>query len=193
MNALDALLMFGYVPRRMSSFVKESLRNQPVIGWFVREMLDAIWVTRGAGDEDALAEAIAVVKRGGPLAINPEGTRSRTGVLRDGQHGAAFIASQSGASVVPVVAFGHERLRAGLGRLSRTPITIRVGAPLHLSPASTSRDLAANTERIMRSMAAMLPHEYLGCYKDGMGLANGAGEAGGGEFGAATDKQLAAR
>ena len=193
-NALDALLMFGYVPRRMSSFVKASLRDQPVVGWFVREMLDAIWVTRGTGDEAALAEAIAVVKGGGALAINPEGTRSRTGVLREGQNGAAFIASQTGAQVVPVVAFGHERVRASLTRLSRTPVTIRVGVPLRLPPVATARDLAANTEQLMRAMAAMLPAEYRGVYADPQ-LREGSAGAGGraDEFAPTPDKHLAKR
>ena len=192
-NALDALLMFGYVPRRMSSFVKASLRDQPVVGWFVREMLDAIWVTRGAGDEVALGEAIAVVRAGGALAINPEGTRSRTGVLREGQNGAAFIASQAAAPVVPVVAFGHERMRANLGRLRRSPITIRVGAPLHLPAVESAADLARNTDRIMREMARLLPAEYQGFYAS-------VGSAYGTRVGpaldqceAATDKQTAER
>jgi hypothetical protein len=55
------------------------------------------------------------------------------------------------------------------------------------------RDVAANTERIMRSMAAMLPPKYRGYYKDGVARANGVGEALRDEFGAATDKQLAER
>ncbi|CAN5903897.1 N/A [soil metagenome] len=193
-NALDALLMFGYVPRRMSSFVKASLRDQPVVGWFVREMLDAIWVTRGAGDEAALAEAIRVVTGGGALAIKPEGTRSRTSVLREGQNGAAFIASQTGAVVIPVVAFGHERLRGSLARLTRTAVRIRVGAPLKLPAVSSARDLAANTDRIMRSMAALLPSEYRGFYQDGPRAGGGPAEAGApDEFDPATDKQLAKR
>ena len=192
-NALDALLMFGYVPRRMSSFVKASLRDQPVVGWFVREMLDAIWVTRGAGDEAALGEAIAVVRAGGALAINPEGTRSRTGVLREGQNGAAFIASQAAAPVVPVVAFGHERMRANLGRFRRTAITIRVGAPLHLSAVQSAEDLSRNTERIMREMARMLPAEYRGVYSN-VGAASGTpvGKEVD-QFEGATDKQTAER
>ncbi|CAN5380262.1 hypothetical protein BH09GEM1_BH09GEM1_05630 [soil metagenome] len=192
-NALDALLMFGYVPRRMSSFVKASLRDQPVVGWFVREMLDAIWVTRGAGDEAAMGEAIAVVKGGGALAINPEGTRSRTGVLREGQNGAAFIASQTGAAVVPVVAFGHERLRANLGRLRRSPVTIRVGLPLHLSAVGGAQDLTRNTGRIMQAMADMLPVEYRGFY---MGVGASSSAAAGAEldrFDDATDKRMAER
>ena len=163
-NALDALLMFGYMPRRMSSFVKASLRRQPVVGWFVREMLDAIWVTRGSGDEMALAQAIAVVQAGGALAINPEGTRSHTGVLQQGQSGAAFIASRTGAPIVPVVTFGQEKIRGRLGRFRRAAITVRVGHPLYLPAARTHEELGRNTERLMRTMAGMLPAEYRGVY-----------------------------
>ena len=166
-NAVDALLMFGFMPRRMSSFVKASLEHQPVVGWFVREMLDAIWVTRGAGDEAALAQAIAVVRAGGALAINPEGTRSRTGVLQKGQSGAAFIASAAGAPVLPVVAYGHERLAQRLGRLSRPTVHVRIGSPLWLPVASTADELGRNTTRIMQALAVLLPAEYRGVYADG--------------------------
>ena len=159
--------MFGFMPRRMSSFVKASLQHQPVVGWFVREMLDAIWVTRGAGDEAALAQAIAVVRAGGALAINPEGTRSRTGVLQKGQSGAAFIASAAGAPVLPVVAYGHERLAQRLGRLSRPTVHVRVGFPLWLPVATTADELGRNTTRIMQALAGLLPMEYRGVYADG--------------------------
>ncbi|MEO8623931.1 MAG: SDR family NAD(P)-dependent oxidoreductase, partial [bacterium] len=163
-NALDALLMFGYMPRRMSSFVKASLQHQPVVGWFVREMLDAIWVARGAGDEVALAQAIAVVSAGGALAINPEGTRSRSGVLQKGQSGAAFIASETGAVVVPVAAFGHEHLPRRLRTFSRPTIVVRVGEPMQLPAVLTPGDLARNTDHIMHALAALLPSEYRGAY-----------------------------
>jgi 1-acyl-sn-glycerol-3-phosphate acyltransferase len=165
-NALDAILMFGYMPRRMSSFVKESLQHQPVVGWFVREMLDAIWVSRGMGDEAALAQAIAVVKAGGALAINPEGARSRTGVLQQGQSGAAFIASQTGALVVPVVAYGHEHMTRRLGTLTRPTIRVRVGEPLRLPAATTADELGKNTLQIMRALAGMMPSEYRGAYAE---------------------------
>ncbi|MEP6999079.1 MAG: SDR family NAD(P)-dependent oxidoreductase [bacterium] len=163
-NALDALLMFGYMPRRMSSFVKASLQDQPVVGWFVREMLDAIWVARGAGDEVALAQAVAVVRAGGALAINPEGTRSRSGILQTGHSGAAFIASQTGALVVPVAAFGHEHLPRRLRRLSRPTIAVRVGEPMQLPAALTASDLARNTDQIMEALAALMPSQYRGVY-----------------------------
>lgn len=193
-NALDALLMFGYVPRRMSSFVKASLRDQPVIAWLLRNMLDAIWVARGAGDEIALADAIGVLRSGGALAISPEGTRSRTGVLQQGQTGAAFIASQTGATLVPVVAYGHEGLRTSLGHFARGRINVRVGAPLRLEEVRAARDLASNTERIMASMAEMLPLEYRGRYAPGPASAIDAfAGVGGSDFLVATDKQLTER
>jgi hypothetical protein len=93
-----------------------------------------------------------------------------------------------------VVAFGHERLRASLARLTRAPISIRVGAPLHLPEVRGAPDLAGNTDRIMRAMAALLPWEYRGVYATGAASATTAPiGAGGDEFADATDKQMAER
>ena len=72
-------------------------------------------ILRGAGlipvDETgrgALASGLAVLRRGGVVGLFPEGTRGN-GDITETQGGAAWLAVQSGAAVVPVAIFGTRR------------------------------------------------------------------------------------
>ena len=43
-----------------------------------------------------------MLKQGYMLAIAPEGTRSKTGALQEAREGPAYLASRTGAMIVPV-------------------------------------------------------------------------------------------
>jgi 1-acyl-sn-glycerol-3-phosphate acyltransferase len=76
--------------------------------------LGAFPVRRGEADEDALETAREVLRQGGLLALFPEGTRVRDPEgLGSPRRGAARLAIESGAPLVPCAITGTERLFAG--------------------------------------------------------------------------------
>jgi 1-acyl-sn-glycerol-3-phosphate acyltransferase len=155
----------GHRTGRVVHFMaKDEMRHWPVIGWLASQA-GAFFVRRGAGDRAAQRTAIQVLEAGRPLAVFPEGTRSRDGQLKEGRAGAALLAMRAGVPVLPCGISGTHRVFAGGRRWPRrTPITFRIGRPFEL-PRSDAMDrsaLRAGTDRIMREIAVLLPPEQRG-------------------------------
>jgi 1-acyl-sn-glycerol-3-phosphate acyltransferase len=152
----------GHLTGRLLHFMaKEEVRRWPVIGWLATQG-GVYFVRRGQGDRAAQRLSLDLLARGEPLAVFPEGTRSRDGVLSEPRDGAALLAIRSGAPLLPVAITGTERLFPRGARLPRrSKVTVRVGKPFELSRQSAGRidrqELASGTERIMREIAALLP------------------------------------
>ena len=121
-------------------------------------------VRRGEGDRRAIVTSLQVLRVGNPLAFFPEGTRSRDRVLHRAQPGIAFLARKSGAPVLPVGLVGTPEAKP-----FRSNIRVRVGEPfeltdLGLAEGSSEQEIA---DAIMRRVAALLPYEMRGYYRDG--------------------------
>ena len=142
---------------------KIEMRQWPVIGWLATQS-GVYFVRRGERDRAAQQFSLAALAAGRPIAIFPEGTRSRDGRLREGKPGAALLAIRSGAPVLPAAISGTHRIFPGRARLPRAArIRIRYGAPFTLRHQPTGRldrsALVEGTERIMREIEALLPAE----------------------------------
>jgi len=166
LHILDALWMSAVLPPRTRFLVAEEFRTRPVVG----RLLAAgrvIYIARGRADREALERAVAVVRGGGAVAIAPEGRLSPTGGLIKGQSGIAYLSSQSGAPVIPVVAYGQERAGASWMRLSRVRVRVRIGDPIG-APAcpATAHELEGHAAGIMRALARLLPAAYRGIYSE---------------------------
>ena len=90
----------GLARRFCLPLTKIEIFRVPVAGWFLTKV-GTIPLDR-RGDVQALRQAIEWVEGGHGLIIFPEGTRSRTGVPGKAKAGAGFLASRTGAPVVPV-------------------------------------------------------------------------------------------
>lgn len=96
--------------------------------------LGMIPIDRRGGDHAAAAldAAREVLHRGGLFGIYPEGTRSRSGMLHKGHTGAARLAIETGAPIVPVGLLGTADVQpvdSVLPKFRRT-VTIRFGEPI---------------------------------------------------------------
>jgi 1-acyl-sn-glycerol-3-phosphate acyltransferase len=145
---------------------KMEIRSWPLVGFLARAS-GVIFVRRGEGDRAAQRLAMGALADGLPIAIFPEGTRSRDGQLGEAKAGAALIAMRAGVPILPVGIAGTHRIFPGRSRWPhRSRITIRIGEPFSIGhQASGPLDrvaLTANSERIMRSIAALLPRDQRG-------------------------------
>lgn len=79
--------------------------------------LGAFPVRRGESDAEAIETALAILRRGDALALFPEGTRVRDPeALGRPKKGAARLAIEGGAPIVPTALTGTERRRHHLPR-----------------------------------------------------------------------------
>jgi 1-acyl-sn-glycerol-3-phosphate acyltransferase len=169
MSHADPLVIAHYVydAGRWPQFLgKASLFDVPVLGWLLKKVRQ-IPVYRGTIDAvKALEAAVDGVKNGAAVIIYPEGTTTKEPDLwpMRGKTGVARLALETGAPVIPVVMWGPERIfdpRTGKLRLRlRSPVTVKAGPPLDLSPwrgaAPTSAILHEMTDTIMLHLRDML-------------------------------------
>ena len=141
-------------------------------GWFLRfifNLWEAIPVRRGEADMVAVRKSLEVLEQGKILAIAPEGTRNKTGVLIKAHPGVITLALRSGAPLLPVAHWGGENFLSNLKHMKRTDFHIRVGESFKLDPGSerVTREVRQQmVDEMMYRLAAMLPEYYRGAYAD---------------------------
>ena len=153
--------VIGTIARRPIYYVaKQELFRHRVVAWLLSS-LGAFPVVRGAGDQDMLATANAILERGDSVLVFAEGTRIRPGALGRPKRGVGRLALESGAAVVPVAVIGTEAVRKGW-RIRPHKVRIRIGSPLTFPKVhKPSPQLAAAvTDRIWPNV--MLQWEWLG-------------------------------
>lgn len=173
--------MFGIAyPRSFVFMIKaEAFRWHPFIRWLLLTG-GAFPIERGIGDMEAMRMAVRVVQAGNPLAMYPEGHRSEDDTLQRGHTGAARIALESGAPVVPTAVINAKAGWDNFPRFWDKPtILMRIGKPFYLE-GNSSRDrraVLAGHKRIMTEIAALLPPEMRGAWADPSGEASASGRA----------------
>lgn len=177
LSFIDSIAIPVAAPRPVHFLAKSAyFEGTGISGWMTREFFTAIGavpVQRGAGQAalDALDQQRALLEAGRAVALYPEGTRSLDGRLYRGRTGAAFLALQTGAPVVPVGLIGTaEVMPVGAKMPSlRRRVTVRFGEPLDLShhgaPAS-GRARRGATDEIMSAIHALTGQELAGVYNE---------------------------
>lgn len=169
--SLDTILIPSFAPRKVQFLAKKSLFGTRFGRWFFTS-IGAVPVHREASSaaQGALEAGREVLAAGSVFAVFPEGSRSRDGRLYRGRSGAAWLALETGATVVPLGLVGTNRKLPdpSTGRPGR--VAIHYGPPLDLSdlaalPSGHARREA--TERIMAAIHALSGQELADGYAAG--------------------------
>lgn len=158
-------IFLGYAaPRQVYYMAKaEIFRVHPWVSKFFLAF-GVFPIRRGQGDLGAIEHAVELVKSGRVLGIFPEGTRSKTGELRNGKTGVVRIAMMAGVPVVPGVVINSLEAQQRLGQVWRRPhVTVKFGKPLEFTGDALSRDQTQRaTDIVMLAMAELLPEAMRG-------------------------------
>lgn len=126
----DPPLIGCALPRAISFLARDTLFDQPALGWLIRQ-LNAVPVDRDGGGASGLKAILDRLHAGGGIILFPEGTRSPDGRLQPARSGVGLTVIKSDAPVVPVRVLGMfeawPRSRA-LPRPGR--VTVKFGRPL---------------------------------------------------------------
>jgi 1-acyl-sn-glycerol-3-phosphate acyltransferase len=95
--------------RRLRFMGKDTLWKQRWSGWLL-STLGGFPVTRGTADREALKRCVAVLERGEPLVLFPEGERKSGPIVQPLFDGAVYVALRAGVPIVPVGIGGSERV-----------------------------------------------------------------------------------
>ncbi|MFL6229767.1 MAG: lysophospholipid acyltransferase family protein [Pyrinomonadaceae bacterium] len=177
-NALvDPVFILCHAPRRVSFLAKEPLFRMPVIGTLVRA-LDAIPVYRRqdegadtARNRETFDRARALLRRGGSIAICPEGVSHSDTKLRPLKTGAARIAL---GVVGEDATIDLKVVPAGLYYTAKTAFRsaalLHFGAPVKVEPVAFDEDgeppheavraLSARIESALRDVTLNAEHEH---------------------------------
>jgi 1-acyl-sn-glycerol-3-phosphate acyltransferase len=165
LNNADPPAITGVIPRRIYWMAKTELFKIPFVGLGFR-LFGYIPVRRFEADLGALRKAQETLAKGRVLGMFPEGTRSKTGVLGEGEPGTAVIALRTGAPIVPMALWGTDNFNLPRDLFKRTRVEVRIGEPFRLerSRRLTKHEVADGTREIMKRIAALLPEERRGAY-----------------------------
>ena len=138
-------------PQRWLRFMAKS----ELYWWPLRTVLNgagAFKIRRGLGDREAIEQALQLARDGHVVAMFPEGTRRRKGLVKRHEprprSGAARIALEADVPLVPAAVGGTDRL------LMLGPFRIAYGAPVEMDDLRASDDVrAASQEATERLMA----------------------------------------
>jgi cytidylate kinase len=149
---VDFALVAAITSRRLRFMGKDSLwKTRP--GARFLSALGAFPVHRGTADRDALRRCIEVIEGGEPLVVFPEGTRQSGPTVQELFEGAAYIATRTGAPIVPVGIGGSEKaMPRGSKLIYPTHIAIVIGKPIAPPPAGQRR----GSRRAMRELTDRL-------------------------------------
>ena len=144
---VDPLFLLCFAGRPVSFLAKAPLWNYFFIGWFVRK-LDAIPVYRKQDNatgthQETFDKARDVIRRGGAIAIFPEGTTHDDPQLRELKTGAARIALSAGVGEAFVVPTG---IYYTAKHVFRSAALVAFGAPLRVE--STGDAIPEQVDRL---------------------------------------------
>jgi 1-acyl-sn-glycerol-3-phosphate acyltransferase len=156
-------------PRRTIALAKIELWDHFATR-IIMEAWGSIPVKRKGMDMKAIRDCFNVLDEGHFLCIAPEGTRSKTGALKEAMPGTTFFATRQGVPIYPMVQWGLRELPANLKRLKRTSVHIRFGEPFTVEKPGGGKLSAADREvmanEMMYRLADLLPEEFRGHYSD---------------------------
>ena len=164
-STLDIPVAAATTRRRMMYMGKDSMWKIKPIGVLLTA-LGSFPVTRGSADLEALKRCIAVLERGDPLVLFPEGTRHHGRVIEPLFDGAAFIAYKTGVPIIPVGIAGSEEIWPPGTKLPRPRKCVAVVGdaiyPKDLNGARATREMMSEfTLELQTSLQTVFDKAFL--------------------------------
>ena len=165
---IDPFVVLHVMPRNIVPLAKIEVYDYPIVGIFPR-LYGVIPVRREEVDRRAIQQSMEVLRAGEIILVAPEGTRGPA--LKEGKEGAAYLASRSGAPIVPVAVDGTIGFPAiRFSKAWKEPgARLRFGRPFYYRQEyhhAGREQLRLMTDEAMYVLAGLLPPHRRGIYGD---------------------------
>lgn len=175
LSFIDSMVIPILVPRQIPFLAKAEYFNGTglkgrVMRWFFTSMgMVPVERDNARASLASLQVLEDVLRRGGAVAIYPEGTRSLDGKLHKGRIGVARLALNSGAPVIPVALTGTDEVQPVGRTLPRIrKVRVQFGPPIDFSKFRGVKASAAMyrtvTDQIMYAILEQSGQEYVDEY-----------------------------
>ncbi len=127
---LDIPLVGCAITRRVFFLGRANLFPYPLLGWALQK-LGWIPLKTHRLDRKAFGIALSHLKKGNPVVIFPEGSRTVDGMLQEGRPGIGYLVAESKCQVIPLFISGTFKVlpvRAKWPR--RFPVGVCMGKPI---------------------------------------------------------------
>ncbi|HET9109250.1 MAG TPA: lysophospholipid acyltransferase family protein [Ktedonobacterales bacterium] len=172
LSLVDPLVIGAWLRRPLRIVAKAEMFDWPVIGGLAR-LCGVVPIQRGEWDLAAFATLQDALRQGQWVLMFPEGTYPqppRPAAMLQFKTGAAWLAAQTLAPVVPIAVWGSEQVwspRRNWRLWSRPLVHVRIGAPYAPQrPADLSSHAALQplADEMACHIRALLPERYHGAY-----------------------------
>lgn len=153
LSFLDPIVLSVASPRILSFMAKQEL-FRPGLFMKLITALNAFPLQRGRADLKAMRMAIEKLKNGETLIIFPEGTRSESGIVQEGQMGVSMLAAKARVPVIPALIIGTDKampVHAKKVSLFK-PVSVHFAAPLLFDTAKKGDELKAEYQRFSNAV-----------------------------------------
>lgn len=160
--------LISSLPWEMKWLGKEVLFRIPFIGWSM-SLAGDIPVNRGDRNsgKKAMQMCANYLKRGMPVMIFPEGTRSRDGQMLPFKNGAFRLAIENGSDILPLAVHGtRSALPKGSWKVGRSKAHVLMGKPIS-TKGMTMDDVEALSLQTREAIEALAAELAAGVAKQG--------------------------
>jgi len=155
LSSVDIFALFVALPVNIRFIAKKQLGQIPLFGWAMAAGR-FIFIDRKnpIAARRSIDQAAERIRGGSSVAIFPEGTRSRDGLLGPFKKGGFHLAQQAGVPVVPVAIKGAgEVMPPGSVLVRPGPVYITVGVPIETKDLTDTAGRNALVERVRSEIA----------------------------------------
>ena len=163
---IDPIIVMPFTGRNIVPLAKIEVYDYPIVG-IVPRFYGVIPVRREEFDRRAIQKSLEVLRAGEIILVAPEGTRGPK--LKEGKEGIAYLASRSGAVIVPTAVdgtIGFPALRFS-SRWRGSGVKIHFGTPFRYRQEyrrASGEQLRMMTTEAMYQLSSYLTPERRGFY-----------------------------
>lgn len=157
---MDTPVVFATLPFQFRILAKQELWSIPFIGWYLaRSGQIPVDTTNPRTTLAGLSGGVKALRKGMPLFVFPEGSRTPDGELKEFMAGAAFLAIRAQVPLVPIALSGvYDLLPIHTTHFFPCSIKMMVGEPIDTS-SYTPRQTEELTAKLREAIAEMLAEE----------------------------------